>query len=161
MMATVHLICGKIASGKTTYAKQLQKEYGAVLLSVDDLDKMLFHQALKDRYDTVLVDMKAYLHALCEQMLCANCDVVLDWGFWQRAERDEVSERYASKGFCYQWYYVNVAEDVWHQRIGKRNGEVQLGQSDAYFLDEGLLSKMQALFESPMENEIQYFKCIQ
>ena len=41
-MAKVILICGKICSGKTTYAKSLIKEKSAVLLSVDEITIILF-----------------------------------------------------------------------------------------------------------------------
>jgi predicted kinase len=33
--ATVHLLCGKTGSGKTTFARRLEQEQRAVLLSVD------------------------------------------------------------------------------------------------------------------------------
>ena len=35
-MAKVILICGKICSGKSHYAKQLQQQHNAVILSTDD-----------------------------------------------------------------------------------------------------------------------------
>lgn len=34
-MPTLHLLCGKISSGKSTLAKQLSHEYAAMLLSED------------------------------------------------------------------------------------------------------------------------------
>ena len=34
-MATVHLLCGKVGSGKTTFARRLEQN-GAVRYSVDD-----------------------------------------------------------------------------------------------------------------------------
>ncbi|NCE91845.1 AAA family ATPase [Pseudomonas sp. L13] len=36
-MPTLHLLCGKIASGKSTLAKTLAAEHGAIVLSEDRL----------------------------------------------------------------------------------------------------------------------------
>ena len=36
-MRTIHLICGKICSGKTCYARRLKEKHGAVILSMDEL----------------------------------------------------------------------------------------------------------------------------
>ena len=35
-MARIILICGKICSGKTYYARQLKEKYNAVILSTDE-----------------------------------------------------------------------------------------------------------------------------
>ena len=43
-MAKVILTCGKLGCGKTTYAKRLCAERGAVLLSADELMLALFGQ---------------------------------------------------------------------------------------------------------------------
>ena len=36
-MAEVIILCGKVAAGKTTYAKQLARSLPSVILSIDDL----------------------------------------------------------------------------------------------------------------------------
>lgn len=36
-MAQVIMTCGKICSGKSTYAQKLSKKYNAVILSVDEI----------------------------------------------------------------------------------------------------------------------------
>ena len=41
-MANVFLICGKICSGKSTYAKKLAKTHNAVILSVDEIMLAIF-----------------------------------------------------------------------------------------------------------------------
>jgi len=42
MMGKVILICGKIGSGKTTYAKRLVDELGAVIITRDEIMLGLF-----------------------------------------------------------------------------------------------------------------------
>lgn len=58
----VHLICGKLCSGKTRYAGKLQALTGAVRLSCDEIEYDLFHHELGERYDAVAADIKRYLH---------------------------------------------------------------------------------------------------
>lgn len=41
-MAKVILICGKICSGKSTYAEQLRVQNNAVVLSTDEITLALF-----------------------------------------------------------------------------------------------------------------------
>ena len=84
---TVHLICGKLCSGKTRYAGKLQALTGAVCLSCDEIEYDLFHHELGERYDAVAADIKRYLHKKAVEIARAGCPVILDWGFWQRAER--------------------------------------------------------------------------
>ena len=50
-MAKVYLICGKICSGKTTYAEKLCAENDAVLLSVDEMTLTVFGQNCGEKHD--------------------------------------------------------------------------------------------------------------
>ena len=50
-----------------------------------------------------------------------------------------------------------ISDDDWKLNINERNKEVLAGRSDAFFVDDGLLQKMNNLFEEPMESEIDHF----
>ncbi len=50
-MAKVFLICGKICCGKSTYAKRLQAENNAVLLSVDEIMLAVFGLYAGEKHD--------------------------------------------------------------------------------------------------------------
>lgn len=50
-MAKVFLICGKICSGKSTYAEYLRTENTAVLLSVDEIMLALFGLYAGNKHD--------------------------------------------------------------------------------------------------------------
>ena len=60
-MAKAIFICGKICSGKTTLARRLLAEGGAVLLSCDEIAAMVFHKDLGDRHDAVMEDVKSFI----------------------------------------------------------------------------------------------------
>lgn len=79
----------------------------------------------------------------------AGCPVILDWGFWQRAERTAASAYYRSAGIPFEWHYVEVSDSDWQRNIAARNAAVAAGETTDYAIDAGLLEKMQSLFEPP------------
>ena len=153
-MAKVILICGKIASGKTHLAHQLLKEENTVLLSCDELMLKLFPEDIGSDYDMYSMRAREYLHDLSEQFVQNGTNVILDWGFWKSENRKAVTERYRAKGIECEWHYLDVAPEVWAQHIEKRNSEVKAGITNAYFVDEGLLAKVNNAFETPLKEEM-------
>lgn len=153
-MAKVILICGKICSGKTTYARRLVKERGGVILSSDELMLAIFDPLLGDKHDEIAARANAYLFRLALKMIEAGTDVILDWGFWTRDGRRAAEEFFAERGLCVEWHYVQTAEAQWKRNIEKRNKEVLEGKTEAYFVDEGLLKKLEGRFEAPEADEI-------
>ena len=83
-MAEVILICGKICSGKSTWAEALCRESGALCLSVDELMLALLPERLGDLHDEVAARAQGYLLRQAARIARAGVPVVLDWGFWAR-----------------------------------------------------------------------------
>lgn len=81
-MAKVILICGKIASGKSFYAKQLKNKENAVILNTDELTYALFDNEQGDKYEDRASRANKYLMKKAVEIVGANCNVILDWGFW-------------------------------------------------------------------------------
>lgn len=153
-MVKVILICGKICSGKTFYCKTLQQKYNAVLLSCDEIESLIFHHSLGEKHDIVAADIQKYLLKKAIDIINADCNVVLDWGFWTKAERAKVSDYYKSNGIEYEWHYVDVTDEIWKSNISARNEAVISGKSDGYYIDEGLLNKINSSFEIPAKDEM-------
>ena len=149
-MAKLILICGKLCSGKTTYAKTLP----AVSLSVDELMLSLLEPYLGDMHEVYADRAKTYLLQKAEELLANEVDVVLDWGFWKSAERKAIRERFAKPGHTVELHYLSVSDDVWEARIETRNAAVLRGEIQAYRVDKNLRHKFDALFEPPEEREI-------
>lgn len=153
-MAKVLLICGKIASGKTVYARTQAEEENAVILSVDEITLGILGGDLGDRHDEIALRTQAYLFDKSVEILQRGTNVILDWGFWTRAKRKEAREFYMSQGFECEMHYVDVPQDVWERNIEKRNAYVLAGDAQAYLVDQGLREKLEAVFEPPQESEI-------
>lgn len=153
-MPKVLIMCGKICSGKSTYAEKLKLENKAVILSVDELTLALFENQAGEKLDFYVEKLKEYFLKKSLDIVEAGADVILDWGFWTKKERDYAREFYDSRNISYQFYYMNVGIDEWKNRILKRNQEIKREQLEAYPIDKGLLSKVEKMFEEPDRKEL-------
>ena len=152
--ANLVMICGGLCCGKTTYAERLRRERGGVILSVDALMLALFGPDAGEMHDEYARRAKAFLHRQALALLEAGVDVILDWGFWTRGEREAVRAFYGEKGFPVALHALDIDEKTWAARVAKRNESVLAGEAEAYLVDEGLAEKFRARFEKPSEDEI-------
>ena len=60
-MAKVYMTCGKICSGKTTYANKLRQQKKGVVLSVDEITLALFGQDAGENHDDYVARAEKYL----------------------------------------------------------------------------------------------------
>ena len=153
-MAKAIMTCGTICCGKTTYAQKLREERNAVILSIDELTLTLFPEGAGEMHDTYALRTEQYLLSLSLQILGTGTDVILDWGLWTKAQRDRIRAFYAENGFESEIHYLQVSREEWERRIRKRNGTQKTENPSAYFVDEGLLRKVESLFEEPSESEV-------
>ncbi len=150
-MPEVIMTCGMICCGKSTYARKIQAEQNAVILSIDEITLTLFPDGSGEMHDTYALRAEQYLLNLSLQILQAGVNVILDWGLWTRAIRDRVRQFYASQeNIKTELHYLHISPAEWKRRIEKRNAS---GET-AYYVDEGLLNKAKALFEEPSEDEV-------
>ena len=156
-MAKAYLLCGKICSGKTTFAAELKERTHAVLLSCDEITWQLFHNELGEQHDRMTASIQKYLLEKSVEIIQAGADVILDWGFWTAAERRTVREFFARQGIPAEWYYMAVTPQVWEKNIAKRNAAVLAEKSHDYFVDEGLRQKLGRLFEEPGREEMDHW----
>ena len=149
-MSKVILICGAICSGKSTLARQLAKRENAVILSNDELTKAV-GECLGDQHDAIAERMQLYLRGKAVEIVRAGVSVILEWGFWRRADREEMSRYLDERNIPYEWYYMDVTPEQLRRNVTKRNAHP--GPSD-YIVDEGLLQKCLSAFEPPEAGEM-------
>lgn len=153
-MSKVTLICGKICSGKTTLANKIRAEEGGVLLSCDELMLRLFPKGAGDMHDEIAGRVKAYLYSKAEELLANGVDVILDWGFWTRRERDYVNNFFRERGAHVRWEFIDIDGSTHIGYILDRNNMVLAGKCMDYYIDEGLFMKARYLFQEPDDEEI-------
>lgn len=154
-MAKAFLICGKICCGKSTYAKRLCAEYGAVLLSVDEIMLTVFGPYTGDKHDEYTERIQNYLFQKSVEIIRSGMNVILDWGFWSSRKRSAAKEFYTVRGIECEFHYMDIGDEVWKERIARRNELALRGEYMAYIVDENLAAKFESLFEPPSEREIE------
>ena len=153
-MNKVILICGKICSGKSVYAKRLIMENKAVRLSANEIMLALFGQYLGEKHEEIDKKTVTYLYKKSIEIISSGIDVILDWGFWTYEQRQYATKFYTDKGISIEWHYIDVNDDTWQQNINTRNDKITNGQEDSYFIDKNLATKFNSLFQMPKKNEM-------
>jgi len=122
-MARVHLVCGFLGVGKTTFAKRLVEQVGGVRFSVDELYLQLFATGPTYELDrAALARLLTVLDQLWPQVVAAGTDVVLDFGFWRRHLRDHVRTLAHAQGAETQLYWLRCSDELALARCLARNG---------------------------------------
>lgn len=152
--AKVILICGKICSGKSTYAGQIRVCNHAVLLSADEITLALFGQSCGEQHDEYVEKTQNYLFNKSLELIEAGINVILDWGFWMKEEREYARNFYSSRSIEYEFHYIDISDETWRARLRKRNSAIAAGETNAYYIDENVAAKFGALFEEPGRDEI-------
>jgi len=144
-MPKVTAIIGKTCVGKTTYAKTLP----GVLLSSDDFMLPLFGQNCEPIRANLPIVQDCLLD-LALQIISKDIDVVLDLGFWKRAERAHVAAFFAQRDIAVEWHYIDIPRELQHKQIAQRNAEIEQGLV-AYYVDAALANVCDDMFEPPEE----------
>ena len=95
-----------------------------------------------------------YLTKKVGEIAQAGANVVFERGLWSKKERQEVRNYYKNLGIDCEIHYVYVDDETWKQNIAERNKRVQEGNGGSdFYLDEGLMKKLESLWEEPTEEE--------
>ena len=146
-----HVIIGFIGSGKTTFAKKLEQETGALRFTKDEWMISIFgHDPTIDRFATY--DNRVSKLAVDVAMYClkAGNDVIIDEGFWVRSQRDEIRQKLEKAGAKVQLYYVKNTHETMKQRVSKRN---QKPTVDAFVISQEMYDGYKKYFEEPVPEE--------
>ncbi|WP_330177479.1 ATP-binding protein [Streptomyces sp. NBC_01498] len=139
------LLCGLPGAGRTTEAKRLARSLPAVRLCPDEwlsaLGLDLFDETARER-----VERQLWSHA--QDLLARGEIVILENGFWERAERDEKRQRAHELGAAVELRYLAVPTAELNRRIAPRNRT-----PGAAIITPGLIARYEALFEAPTESE--------
>lgn len=136
-MPTLHLLCGKIASGKSTLAKTLAAEQGAIVLSEDQWLANLYPgeiQSIAD-YLRCTLRVRGVLEPLVIDLLACGVNVVLDFPANTLANRQWLLGLAQAAKVPHCLHYLELDDATCRARLHARNarGDHDFAASDAEF----------------------------
>ena len=151
-MGTLHLMVGLPCSGKTTYARKLAEETKALLLSLDAWHLILFgddvgHEAHDERH----INIENIMWGVAKHILELGGDVILDYGCWARAERDDYRSRAKELGVNFKLHYMDVSHSELYRRLEIRNNNPAEG---SFVIPVTEMDKYILIFQPPTEDEL-------
>jgi predicted kinase len=143
---------GLPCSGKTTLARQLEREHSALRLTIDEWHTRLFGQDANDKeHDARHELIESLLWDVASRALSLGVDVILDLGCWVRSQRDDYRSRAKSLGADFQIHYTHAPEELLLERLVERNAQLPHG---VFEIPEASLKKWFLIFEPPSQEEL-------
>jgi predicted kinase len=151
-MATLYLMVGLPCSGKTTRAKELENELFALRLTPDEWHINLFgHDVYDPEHDKRHSLIEDRLWQIAARALSLGINIILDFGFWAKEERDDYRTRARKLGARSEVIFMDVDEEELMKRVRARNDN--LTNTIAYIPEELMISWIR-FFQRPDADEL-------
>ena len=143
---------GLPCSGKTTLARQLEQELPALRLTPDEWQIPLFGQDAEDpEHDARHSLIEAMLWNIASRALELGANVILDYGFWAREEREDYRLRAQQLGASSEVHYLDVPADELLLRLAQRNSQPS---QQSFLIAEDAMKPWIAFFQKPTPDEL-------
>lgn len=132
---TLHLLCGKIAAGKSTLARRLAARPATVLISEDHWNSILFPGELEtiEDYARYSARVRAAMGPHVVSLLKAGLSVVLDFQANTLAVRHWMRTLIDGANAAHELHFLDLPDETCKRRLSERNlkGEHPYQASDA------------------------------
>jgi predicted kinase len=150
-VALLTLMVGLPGSGKTTRAKILAERTGALRLTPDEWQTRLFADDMHHPdHDRRHGEIEAIMWEIAAHTLVRGGDVILDFGFWSRAERRDFAYRAAVLGARCLVQFEDVSMDELVSRVEARNATA----GGHFVIPTDILNQWAERFEPPDADEM-------
>lgn len=143
--------CGLPGSGKTTTAKQLEQETGAVRLNTDEwmavLELDFFDEKTREK-------LQARLYEHGKTLLKLGQSIIVEDGHWSREERDKHREDAKKIGAIVELHYFDLSFDELWRRLEGRN---VAGEYGTVPITKEQLEEYWPMFQRPDDEELVLF----
>lgn len=149
--ATLHLLCGKIASGKSTLAARLAESTGTVLIAEDVWLSTLYPGEVNSIND-LQVRSRRLEHLLSphvRQLLIGGIDVVLDFHGNTKARRDWMRGILEGLETQHVFHLLEASDDLCKARLRKRNAS----GTHPYEVSDAIFDEFTRYYDPPKSDE--------
>ena len=147
-----HIICGFIGAGKTTFAKKLEKETGAIRITKDEWIVKIFGNKITsdknfEEYDKRITQLAK---DIAFKILQSGGDVILDEGFWVKSQRDDIKQKISEIGAKPILYYVECPVEEMRKRFVSRS---KIPPEDSFEISGEMFDGYLKYWKPPEEDE--------
>jgi hypothetical protein len=144
---------GLPCSGKTTLAQRLESEKAALRLSPDEWQVRLFGQDAEEPEHSARHSLiEGMLWDIASRALVLGTNVILDFGFWAREEREDFRLRAKQLGASCEIHFLDVPEDELMRRLAIRNSQ---NSQASFTIPENMMKPWIASFQKPTPDELE------
>ena len=152
-MATLYFICGKIASGKTTLARQLAAQHGAAIICEDEwLVRLEAKIESFDDFVTQARRLRAAVTPHVVQLLRLGVSVVLDCPANTPNDRAWIRSLFEAAQAYHELHVIDAPDDLCRTRLRSRNESKPEGLYWGY-VPEAIFDPVTRLLVPPAETE--------
>lgn len=121
--ATLHFICGKLASGKTTLARTIEKQTESVFICEDEWMSKLYPGYIRNFHDYLKhsSNFRIAIQGHVQHLLGSGISVVLDFAGNIPSERKWVKSIYESVGADHLLHYIEATDVLCKKQLISRN----------------------------------------
>ena len=151
-MAKLIFMCGKMAAGKSTLARQLAEREAALLLVQDELLEALYPGEIRELrdFERCSTRLRTALTAPVSAMLARGLTVVLDFPANTAGQRAWFRGLFETAAVAHELHWVDAPDLLCKQQLGQRSQHLPPGTpwtSDAEF------DAVTAYFQAPPDSE--------
>ena len=161
MKTDVHLICGPIGAGKTTFANALAEETSAMLFSIDQWMIQLYgpdapKNLTPDWYEPRVARCERQIWTLVEQASGKRVASVLDLGFQQKRHREKIIDWSIGSGLTPVLHVMDAPREERWTRVERRN---DLGDAESHLrITRPMFDFIESRWAPPTGAELQWVK---
>jgi len=150
--AKLYFMCGKMAAGKSTYAKQLARDRNALLLVQDEFLAALFPGEIHDvpsfmTYSGRLKD--ALSHHICD-LLSRGISVVLDFPANTRNQRLWFRDLCERAHVEHELHHIDASNDLCKRQLRQRSAALPPGSA---WTTDAEFEMITTYFQAPADDE--------
>lgn len=150
--AKLLFLCGKMAAGKSTLARELAEREDAILLVQDEFLDNLFPGEITDIPEFVRCSSRlknALVPHICA-LLSKSISVVLDFPGNTRAQRTWFRELIERANVEHELHFIDASDDLCKSQLKDRSKDLPPG---AYWTTDAEFEAITSYFQPPSEDE--------